>query len=118
MKAQLRDYTRGLRSQEEVARELGISVRTLQRIEDEALAYYLLGIARALREAVGDFDNSPTEDPAFLHPSCRIAENVGESAEGDLARRIAASPHGSSGDSFSGVERRAGLPSRFPRKLR
>jgi DNA-binding transcriptional regulator LsrR (DeoR family) len=112
MSSAIRDYTRGLRTQAEVARELGISVRQLQRIEDEAVARWLLGIARAMREAIGDFSSEPRLPRRF---ACRISEIQVEHR--DHAQRVEPPCESVSRADSQFVTRRAGLlPRRFSRK--
>ena len=104
-----RDYDRGLRSQADVARELNISVRQLQRIEAEALGTYLLGIAAAMREAIGDLEDVR---PPRRFP-CRISERLPEHVEAAHAERLPGLPTPST-LSRSGVDQRARhLPRRF-----
>lgn len=105
------DYRiRGVRTQAEVARELGLSLRQVQRIEDEALGLLLWMIARAMREAIGDFSSVPRVPRRF---ACRIGENQADAqarsqrddAEGPPTPLVARRRVG-----------RTSIPRRFPRK--
>lgn len=84
-----RDYLRGLRSQADVAAELGISVRQLQRIEEIALARLVVGVCRAIRREIGDL--APDENP------CRISPNRPEHGLAPAHHVLASSPVGGRG---------------------
>jgi hypothetical protein len=99
-------YLRGKRSQAEVAAELGVSVRQLQRIEEEALLWWTLAVCRAIRREIGDLDSS-TGDPGGGTIPCRISANRTEHRE--HAPRAPTSPPASS----PGGVVRAGLPRRW-----
>jgi len=91
-----RAYLRGVRSQAEVAAELGISVRQLQRVEERALARLVLGVCRSIRCELGDLP--PDEKP------CRISPDRSEAGHASRAAPVR---------SIVGVGRRAGLPRRI-----
>ncbi len=110
--AALRDYTLGRRSQVAVAAELGISVRQLQRIEDVALAVWLLAIARAMRDAIDDREDVPQIPRRF---ACRISESRPEHVE-HASRAASSVSAGLQGPVSSGDEHARLLPRRFRSK--